>query len=107
MAEYLSPGVYVEEFEMGPRPMEGVSTSTCGFVGLAERGAVVGAPELVTNIADFRRKYGSYLSENQFGEYRFLSYGVEAFFNNGGSRAYIMRVALKTLKLLNLKLRAI
>jgi len=93
MAEYLSPGVYVEEFEMGPRPMEGVSTSTCGFIGLAERGAVIGSPELVTNIADFRRTFGSYLSENQFGGYRFLSYGVEAFFNNGGSRAYIMRVA--------------
>ncbi len=99
MAEYLSPGVYVEEFEMGPRPMEGVSTSTCGFIGLAERGAIIGSPELVTNIADFRRKFGSYLSENQFGEYRFLSYGVEAFFNNGGSRAYIMRVAPEDAKL--------
>lgn len=28
MAEYLSPGVYVEEFESGMRAMEGVSTST-------------------------------------------------------------------------------
>ena len=36
MAEYLSPGVYVEEFESGMRPMEGVSTSTAGFVGMAE-----------------------------------------------------------------------
>ena len=104
MAEYLSPGVYVEEFEMGPRPMEGVSTSTCGFVGLAQRGAVIGAPELVTNIADFRRKYGSYLPENQFGEYRFLSYGVEAFFNNGGSRAYIMRVAPEDAKIAESKI---
>lgn len=99
MAEYLSPGVYVEEFEMGPRPMEGVSTSTCGFIGLAQRGAVVGTPELVTNIADFRRKFGGYLSENQFGVYRFLSYGVEAFFNNGGSRAYVMRVAPEDAKI--------
>lgn len=38
MAEYLSPGVYVEEFESGMRPMEGVSTSTAGFIGLAEKG---------------------------------------------------------------------
>ena len=33
MGEYLSPGVYIEEFEMGAKPIEGVSTSTAGFVG--------------------------------------------------------------------------
>jgi len=31
MPEYLSPGVYIEEFEIGAKPIEGVSTSTCGF----------------------------------------------------------------------------
>ncbi len=36
MAEYLSPGVYIEEFEMGAKPIEGVSTSTVGFVGVTE-----------------------------------------------------------------------
>ncbi len=93
MAEYLSPGVYVEEFESGGKPMEGVGTSTAGFIGLAERGAVEGVPQLVTNFADFRRKYGGYLSENEFGGYRFLPYAVEHFFINGGSRAFIARVA--------------
>jgi len=93
MAEYLSPGVYVEEFESGGKPMEGVSTSTAGFIGLAERGPVEGLPQLVTNFADFKRKYGGYLSENEFGEYRFLAYAVEQFFINGGARAYIARVA--------------
>lgn len=93
MAEYLSPGVYVEEFDSGAKPMEGVSTSTAGFIGLAERGPVEGTPQLVTNFADFKRKYGGYLSENEFGEYRFLAYGVEQFFINGGSRCFIVRVA--------------
>ncbi|MDO4540882.1 MAG: phage tail sheath subtilisin-like domain-containing protein [Syntrophomonadaceae bacterium] len=93
MAEYLSPGVYVEEYESGGKPMEGVGTSTAGFVGLAERGPVEGVPQLVTNFADFKRKYGGYLSENEFGEYRFLAYAVEHFFINGGSRAFIARVA--------------
>ena len=82
MAEYLSPGVYVEEFESGGKPMEGVSTSTAGFIGLAERGPVEGLPQLVTSFADFKRKYGSYLSENEYGEYRFLAYAVEHFFIN-------------------------
>lgn len=93
MAEYLSPGVYVEEFESGGKPMEGVGTSTAGFIGLAERGPAEGVPQLVTNFADFKRKYGGYLSENEFGEYRFLAYAVEHFFINGGSRAFIERVA--------------
>lgn len=92
MAEYLSPGVYVEEFESGAKPMEGVGTSTAGFIGLAERGPSEGLPQLVTNFSDFRRKYGGYLSENEFGSYRFLAYAVEHFFINGGSRCYIARV---------------
>lgn len=93
MAEYLSPGVYVEELESGSKPMEGVGTSTAGFVGLAERGPVGGIPQLVTSAAEFKRTYGGYLSENAFGEYRFLAYAVDQFFINGGSRAFIVRVA--------------
>ncbi len=93
MAEYLSPGVYVEEFESGGKPMEGVGTSTAGFIGLAERGPIEGVPQLITNFADFRRTYGGYLSENEFGEYRFLAYAVEHFFINGGSRCFVSRVA--------------
>lgn len=93
MAEYLSPGVYVEEFDSGGKPMEGVGTSTAGFIGLAQRGPVEGVPQLVTNFADFKRKYGSYLSENEYGEYRFLAYAVEHFFVNGGARCFISRVA--------------
>lgn len=93
MAEYLSPGVYVEEFDSGAKPMEGVGTSTAGFIGAAQKGPTEGLPQLVTNFSDFRRIYGGYLSENEYGNYRFLAYAVEHFFINGGSRAFIMRVA--------------
>lgn len=93
MAEYLSPGVYVEEYDSGASPMQGVSTSTAGFVGLAERGPVTGQPQLVTSFADYKRMYGGYLSEAAYGGARFLPYAVEQFFLNGGARAYIMRAA--------------
>jgi Phage tail sheath protein FI len=93
MAEYLSPGVYVEEFESGSKPLDGVSTSTAGFIGLAQRGAVEGLPLLITSPADFQRNFGSYLSESAFGSYRYLAYAVDQFFTNGGSRCYVMRVA--------------
>lgn len=93
MAQYLSPGVYVEEFDSGAKPMEGVGTSIAGFIGLAQRGPVEGVPQLVTNISDFRRIYGDYLSQNEFGENRFLAYAVESFFTNGGSLCFVARVA--------------
>jgi phage tail sheath protein FI len=93
MAEYLHPGVYVEEFDSGAVPMQGVSTSTAGFVGLAERGPTSGKPQFITSFADYRRIYGGYLGEAKYGANRFLPYSVEHFFVNGGSRAYISRVA--------------
>lgn len=83
----------MEEFDSGGKPMEGVGTSTAGFIGLAERGPVEGLPQLITNFADFKRTYGSYLSENEYGDYRFLAYAVEHFFVNGGSRCFVSRVA--------------
>ena len=75
------------------RAMEGVSTSTAGFIGLAERGPVVGTPEFITSFADYTRKFGGYLSEVTHGKNRFLPYAVEQFFANGGSHCFVMRVA--------------
>lgn len=92
MPEYLSPGVYVEEYESGAVPMEGVGTSTAGFVGLAEKGDVIGKPQLVTSFSDYVRIFGGYLFETKYGDKRFLPYAVEHFFINGGSRAFVMRV---------------
>src|SRR5262245_59915642 len=86
MAEYLSPGVYVEEVATGPRPIEGVSTSTAGFAGITERGPL--QPRLVTSWADFQRWYGGYLPPGT----SFLPFGIQGFFENGGQRAFIARV---------------
>ena len=92
MAEYVSPGVYVEEFDSGPTPMQGVGTSTGGFIGVAEKGPSIGAPVFVTGPADFTRKFGGYLHGTEFGDYRFLAHAVNHFFANGGSKAFVMRV---------------
>lgn len=92
MAEYLSPGVYVEEYDNSPRSIEGVGTSIAGFVGLAKKGQTMGSPVLVTSFADFVRKYADALSEYEYGEYRHLASSVEQFFMNGGTKCYIARV---------------
>lgn len=92
MAEYLSPGVYVEEYDSSPRSIEGVGTSTAAFIGMTVKGPTIGAPSLVTSFADFKRQFGGYLSEYSHGEFRYLPACVEQFFVNGGTRCYISRV---------------
>ncbi|MCP5108701.1 MAG: phage tail sheath family protein [bacterium] len=90
MPEYLAPGVYLEEFEIGAKPIEGVSTSTLGILGETERGPVV--PKLVTNFEDYRRAFGGYM-ENSF-----LPNALEGFFMNGGKRCFVGRVIGKGAK---------
>lgn len=84
MPEYLTPGVYLEEFEMGARPIEGVSTSTAGFLGETERGPTI-PPKLVTSLTQFSRIFGGYIENSN------LTYAVDGFFANGGQRCYIGR----------------
>jgi len=94
--EYLSPGVYVEEVDSALKPIEGVSTSTTGFAGMAERGPTVGVPVLVTSFTQYQRTFGGYFRFSPtatFDDYRYLPHAVEGFFNNGGQRLYIARVA--------------
>jgi phage tail sheath protein FI len=91
MPEYLAPGVYVEEIDTGSKPIEGVSTSTCGLVGVTERGPV-NVPVLVTSVGEFVRWYGGLLREDDYGAHRFLPHAVEGFFTNGGKRTYVVRV---------------
>ena len=88
MAEYLSPGVYVEEVDTGNKPIEGVATATIGSLGVAERGPM--EAKLVTSFSEYRRVFGGYLDT------AFLTYGIEGFFQNGGKRAFIARVASAT-----------
>ena len=92
MPEYLTPGVYVEEVPSGPRPIEGVSTSTAGFVGEAERGPL--APTLVTSWVDYTRRFGLFIDSAPFNaQNKYLPYAVRGFFENGGQRLYVARVA--------------
>ena len=96
MPEYLAPGVYVEETSFRAKSIEGVSTSTAGFVGPARYGPVEGLPELVTSFPDFERIFGG-LDRLEFdGEtdpaHNYLAHGVRNFFDNGGKRLYVSRV---------------
>ncbi len=85
MAEYLHPGVFVEEKPSGAKPIEAASTSTACFAGTAVRGRP-GFPTFVSSWFQFRDTFGD-LDKNHD-----LPLAVYQFFQNGGSRAYILRV---------------
>jgi hypothetical protein len=85
MPQYFHPGVYIEEIERGPRPIEGVPTSLPAFLGEAERGPTM--PQLVTSYKDYLRWFGDVFDDQQF-----LPYAANGYFENGGTQAYICRL---------------
>ena len=104
MPEYLAPGVYVEETSFRAKSIEGVGTSTTAFVGPTRKGPVasIGSPgnppvppELLTSFGDFVRIYGGIDDLPLDGSVRmnFVAHAVLNFFNEGGSRLYVARVA--------------
>ncbi|WP_275560167.1 phage tail sheath C-terminal domain-containing protein [Streptomyces sp. 5-6(2022)] len=108
MAEYLSPGVYIEEIDAGPRPIAGVSTSTAGMAGVTVRGPYTGKPKLVTNFLEFQNTFGGFVPEPdasirdtwagdpaEGGRWWLFPLAVKGFFDNGGQRLYVKRVASK------------
>ena len=104
MPEYLAPGVFVEEVSFRSKSIEGVSTSTTGFVGLAHYGPVCYPggprncePRLITSFVEFERVYGG-LTPLQVGaadpgedRLPYLGHAARAFFDNGGKRLYVSR----------------
>ena len=99
MPEYLSPGVYVEEVDRGPKPIEGVGTAMAAFVGFTEKAEMVrevdgelvvenllDRPQLVTNWTQFVERYGGFVSGVN------LPQSVYGYFTNGGSRCYVVSV---------------
>lgn len=91
MMEYLSPGVYAESINKANAPIEAVSASTGGFVGITVRG-LVNVPTLVTSWQDFLNKF-AYGMETPFLANSDLAYAVYGFFQNGGTKCYVIRTA--------------
>src|SRR5271165_5492338 len=83
MNERRAPGVYVEEVEFASSPIQGVSTSTAGFVAVTGRGPLLGP---LTSFFDFERVATANLGVN-------LPLAVRGFFENGGQRCFISQIA--------------
>ncbi len=99
MPEYLSPGVYVEEVDRGPKPIEGVGTAMAAFVGFTEKAHLVeevdgevithdlfNKPQLITNWSQYVEHFG------EFVEGAYLPHAVFGYFMNGGGRCYVLSI---------------
>ncbi|RYG25197.1 hypothetical protein EON82_08005 [bacterium] len=86
MNSTFPPGVRYERVDVGPPSVPSLRTDVAGFVGLAERGPV-DVPVPVESFRQFQAVFGGFL------ETAYLAYSVRAFFENGGQRCYVVRVA--------------
>jgi phage tail sheath protein FI len=103
MPEYLAPGVYVEETSFRSKTIEGVSTTTTGFIGPTRYGPVDIEPDVVTSLGQFERVYGD-RQQLKFSSvvgsttttldpvHNFMWHAARAFFAEGGRRLYVSRV---------------
>src|SRR5258705_9293666 len=82
---YLSPGVYVEEVDRGSKPIEAVGTNTVGFLGESMMGPANQAV-LITNWSQFTKTFGDFTQSTH------LAHAVYGFFNNGGSRCFVVNL---------------
>lgn len=88
---YLYPGVYVEEIPSEVRTITGVSTSDTAFIDFFARGPVDRAVR-ITSLTDFNRQFGGLDKRSE------ASYAIQQYYLNGGSVAWVVRVAAANAK---------
>jgi phage tail sheath protein FI len=88
MVSYRAPGVYIQEVPSGTRMIGRVGTSSAGFVGVAPRAdAPRDTVETIDNWTQFTQRL---IGDATTGTH--LSSAVYGFFQNGGSRCYVVNV---------------
>ncbi len=86
--DYTAPDVYVEEVAAAARPIEAVGARTAGFVGVAPDDKAQPNKALpINNWTEFQK---AYFPDGKASTY--LSHAVYGFFQNGGSRCYVVNV---------------
>jgi phage tail sheath protein FI len=89
VSAYHTPGVYVKEIPAGPMPITGVGTRTAAFIGEAPLDdAPINAPRAVNNWSEFVSRFMP--EDEKKRKSTHLSNAVYGFFENGGSRCFIV-----------------
>lgn len=88
MNALLAPGAYYQTVDAGAPPVTPFRTDITGFVGIAERGPI-DMPVPIQSWRQFASWFGDLIGAG------YLAYAVRAFFENGGRRCWVVRVASK------------
>jgi hypothetical protein len=86
LSDAVDRGITVTEIAAMDQPIDVSPETTAAFVGRALRGPL-NTPVLVTSVGDFQRRFGGTWSRSSLGP------AVRQFFEHGGLRLYIVRVA--------------
>ena len=86
MSDALDRGITVTEISPMDRPIDVPVDSTAAFVGRALRGPL-NTPVLIESFAAFHRRFGGIWQRSSLGP------AVQQFFDHGGRRLYVVRVA--------------
>ena len=81
-----TPGVYYERVDASAPAISLLRTDIAGFVGIATRGPLH-QPLPVQSWRQFQAYFGDFTGAG------YLAYAVRAFFENGGQRCWVVRVA--------------
>lgn len=82
---YGTPGVYIKESNPTTTPIITAGTGTTAFFGFTKKGPVQ-KPVAIASYKDYLKVFGGcYSTEN-------LDLTIKAFFENGGSKAYVVRL---------------
>lgn len=114
MADYKTPGVYVEEISTLPPSVAGVATAVPAFIGYTEKASRNGkslnnSPTHITSMLEYHQMFGgasglgsitvNLNADNSVGsvnsQYTYYLYNsIKMFFANGGGECYIVSVGL-------------
>jgi len=83
---YRKPGVFIERADASRVPPVVLRTDIAAFVGIAEQGPL-DTPVPIESVRQFAAHFGAFIGGG------YLAYVVRAFFENGGRRCWVVRVA--------------
>jgi uncharacterized protein len=89
MTQYLRPGAYTERTDAAQSSRLLLRSDVPAFVGIAEKGPL-DIPVPIESFRQFQAYFGDFIGGG------FLAYSVRAFFDNGGQRCWVVRVASRS-----------
>lgn len=88
MADFKTPGIYLDKISTGSAPIDGVSTSVVAFMGKAPRGDISNGFVMISSWTDFVHKASFGSTESVFRDDDYMAYNIYNFYQNGGGKAY-------------------